>query len=117
MEPVLKIYVLHIQASHKLNFVVDRPVFRNLQPINVNDSVLELKCDGPRRRKPFVPSNRDPEPVFSDYLLPIERLGDHHIRADDLVGSMPSNWDSGSTSGGGVNYANVCELFDRLNYD
>lgn len=111
-----------LQATQKLNFVGHKPVFRNLQPINVNDSVLELQCAptaSRMKRKPFTSTDRDTTPVLSDYLQPVERLSDqltHAGLADDFKVSRAIGAESTYlTSIQDVNYDMIAQLFDRLN--
>lgn len=73
----------------KLNFVRDRPVYRNLAPVNVNDSVLEVmpRSSGVRRPKSRDPLaiNKDSEPNLSDYLTSIESSKHkHQIHFNDI---------------------------------
>lgn len=110
------------KASQKLNFVSHKPVFRNLQPINVNDSVLELRCgpaSGHTKRKSVTRTDRDPEPVLNDYLQPVERIGDQLTSAgllDELAALKTRGGRSPTfTAVQDVNYEIVSELFDRLN--
>lgn len=67
-----------IQTLKRLNFVSHRPVYKHLVPINVNDSVLEVKSRTAGARRPSSrreqTSNKDPEPNLCDYLTPSEPL-------------------------------------------
>lgn len=97
-----------MQASQKLNFPTDKSVYSGLVPINVNDSVLELACPKVRRRKSFTRTDKDPEPVLTDYLTPIKIMSHivpvSDIRADLTVRPPDTN-----------NFERVYELLDALN--
>lgn len=71
-----------LQVLKKLNFPSDQAVYKHLIPINVNDSMLEVK-QRPRhiRRKAIA---HDPEPQLADYLRPIKPI-EHQLTlaADD----------------------------------
>lgn len=55
----------------KLNIVTNKPIFKQLPPINVNDSVLEVTTK-PRKFKMNKEncSTADPEPVLQNFLKP-----------------------------------------------
>ncbi|XP_055641291.1 protein PPP1R35 homolog [Toxorhynchites rutilus septentrionalis] len=59
------------QITRKLNFQHDENVFKNLVPMNVNDSVLIPATKKPIRTKYVSKEKRDPEPELSDFLRPI----------------------------------------------
>lgn len=72
-----------MQITKKLNFAPTQTIFRNLQPINVNDSIMMSNMTkGPR--KPYT-SNADkmPVPNLNDFLKPVEPL--QLVVSDSLV--------------------------------
>lgn len=66
----------------KLNFVSHKPIYKNLLPINVNDSVLEVRprSNDARRTKSKAEqyANKDPEPNLNDYLVPLQSYKQKH---------------------------------------
>lgn len=74
-----------LQALKKLNFPSDKTVYKCLVPVNVNDSVLDVRPSSLRRQsksKTRVQATKDPEPLLSHYLKPMPRL-EHHLTLDD----------------------------------
>lgn len=72
-----------LQITKKLNFAPTQTIFRNLQPINVNDSIMISKMTkGPRK---CYSNNVDkiPVPNLHDFLKPVEPL--QLTVSDDLV--------------------------------
>ncbi|GAB0091334.1 hypothetical protein DMENIID0001_061650 [Sergentomyia squamirostris] len=59
------------EISKKLNFGLHTKIYKNLAPINVNDSVIE-RDERPFRKKYVTKSQRDPTPKLQDFLTPIE---------------------------------------------
>ncbi|XP_055714103.1 protein PPP1R35 homolog [Phlebotomus papatasi] len=57
--------------SKKLNFNLHEKVFKNLVPVNVNDSVM-AKEERSSRKKHSRNTQRDPAPKLEDFLKPIE---------------------------------------------
>lgn len=78
-------YFYNFQAVKKLNFVSNKSIYKHLVPVNVNDSVLEVKPKSKSRRSklPAKGHGKDPEPELKDYLEPTERL-QHRIDFDDI---------------------------------
>lgn len=81
------------QITKKLNFPPDQPIFKNLIPINVNDSLL-ISSEEPKpfRKKYVAKTNKDPVPELSDFLTPIPPL-EHVIPLEDkpLIQLRPNN--------------------------
>ncbi|XP_055915992.1 uncharacterized protein LOC129948877 [Eupeodes corollae] len=69
------------KISQKLNFPHDKNVFRNLIPINVNDSVLLPKKKSSLRKK-YI-NHKVLTPDLGDFLDPIPRL-EHTIPEPDI---------------------------------
>lgn len=77
--------IITLQALKKLNFPSDKSVYKCLVPVNVNDSVLDVKPSSLRRQsksKTRVQTAKDPEPTLSHYLKPTPRL-QHQLELDD----------------------------------
>lgn len=124
---VSRAYVRQRATQQALNFGTERSVFRQLQPINVNDSVLELNAAaaaGRKKRKqpprPFA--DRDPEPVLADYLRPVAGVRDRYAERYGAEERRPAfeplgeaDFEADVTQAYHVNYEAVCEVFDRLN--
>lgn len=102
----------------KLNIPNGRNVYKQLAPVNVNDSVLGLDSHNQRKRtKPrkSTASNVDPEPVLTDYLRPASPLT-YTIEAKKEPN--PKNIDSEPSSQKSLNdFANECFLNLRETYD
>lgn len=75
-----------LQALKKLNFHPDQSTYKNLVPINVNDSVLDVKSSLMRQHSKSKTrvhaAAKDPEPILSHYLKPTRRL-EHRLTLDD----------------------------------
>lgn len=82
--------------------------------MNVNDSVLELNCPPLRKRKPFMALDKDPEPVLTDYLEPIEILT-HNITVDEMYPDNIQVLAAYIRSPYTDNHRDVCALFEELN--
>ncbi|XP_037902786.1 uncharacterized protein LOC119646412 [Hermetia illucens] len=85
--------VVSQEITKKLNFPPDQPIFKNLIPINVNDSLL-ISSEEPKpfRKKYVAKTNKDPVPELSDFLTPIPPL-EHVIPLEDkpLIQLRPNN--------------------------
>lgn len=68
------------QVLKKLNFQSDKTVYKHLVPINVNDSVLDIKLTNRKSKHDFALA-KDPEPVLSHYLKPMVLL-EHRLTLD-----------------------------------
>lgn len=121
---VARTFVRQQATRQALNFRSERTVYRQLQPINVNDSVLELNAAATRKpRKPQRPfADRDPEPVLADYLRPVAAVRDRYAERYAAEEARPkfgalaeADYEAGVTQAYHVNYEAVCEVFDRLN--
>lgn len=72
-------------------------IYKELIPINVNDSVLDVKANNNVRRKKSSVNTlkKDPEPQLTGYLRAIELQKNHHkLNLDDIdieVGSGQRN--------------------------
>lgn len=69
-----------------LNVHPEKTVYKHLVPVNVNDSVLDVKPSPVRRQaksKTYVQMSKDPEPILNRYLQPTPRLV-HHLTLDDV---------------------------------
>lgn len=105
-----------LQAVQRLNTRTDRTGFHDLVPMNVNDSVLELNCPPLLRRKTFVPLDKDPEPVLTDYLEPIETLT-HNVTMDEMYPDNIHGLAAYIRSPYTENHRDICTLFEELNYE
>ncbi|XP_055836472.1 uncharacterized protein LOC129905108 [Episyrphus balteatus] len=70
------------KISKKLNFPHDKTIFRNLIPINVNDSILLPKKKSSIRKK-YIVNHKVPTPDLGDFLDPIAPL-EHIIPEPDI---------------------------------
>lgn len=68
----------------KLNIPAEKVLYKHLPPVNVNDSVLEVRFNPrtARVKKEFAPS-KHPMPNLTDYLKPMKQLS-HQLTQDDL---------------------------------
>lgn len=57
----------------KLNVGPNQSIYKQLAPINVNDSVLEI-VPKPKRLHSMYTSTAQPEPILKNYLRPSKRL-------------------------------------------
>lgn len=62
-----------VQALKKLNVGPNKTIYKQLAPINVNDSVLEI-VPKPKRLGRAYTSTAQPEPILKNYLRPSKRL-------------------------------------------
>lgn len=59
----------------KLNVGQNKTIFKELAPINVNDSVLEIVPKPKKLSREYTKtSTAQPEPILKDYLRPAKRL-------------------------------------------
>ncbi|KAH8240865.1 hypothetical protein KR026_006412 [Drosophila bipectinata] len=64
-------------VTHKMNFPPDQPVFKDLVPLNVNDSVLVPHKQGESSKNRIskeTVSKSQPEPQLADYVEKIESI-------------------------------------------
>lgn len=54
----------------KLNVVSDAKVYKNLPPVNVNDSILGVNRQIRKDKKPIASSTVDPNPTLDMFLKP-----------------------------------------------
>lgn len=107
-----------IQALKRLNFVSHRPVYKHLVPINVNDSVLEVKsrAAGARRSssRREQTSNKDPEPNLCDYLTPSEPLKlTHQVTWADIDSGDEYDEKTIRTQNFNDNYIRLYQFYDK----
>lgn len=57
----------------KLNIAPNKTIYKQLAPINVNDSVLEI-LPKPKKLSREYTSTAQPEPILKNYLRPSKRL-------------------------------------------
>uniref|UniRef100_A0A182K1I3 Protein phosphatase 1 regulatory subunit 35 C-terminal domain-containing protein n=1 Tax=Anopheles christyi TaxID=43041 RepID=A0A182K1I3_9DIPT len=72
---------VNIQVTKQLNRLYDQVVFKKLPPINVNDTVLvpttRNRLSTSKTR--YIQDKKEPEPVLSDYLRPIQPFTFHFV--------------------------------------
>lgn len=60
------------RVTQQLNFPTQKVIFKNLTPINVNDSVIQMDAKKIVPRKSGIEkSNKDPEPFLADFVDPL----------------------------------------------
>lgn len=99
----------------KLNIPNGRNVYKELAPVNVNDSVLGLSHERTRRHRPRqeLPAHVDPEPILTEYLRPTISLT-HVIELRKKPQKNPKKVDASAS----INlFANECFANLRDTYD
>lgn len=70
----IKKIAIILQIFHQLNLPVKTKIFKDLIPVNVNDSMLEDIYPKKQKQRLHTQTDKDPEPVLGDYLTPIKPL-------------------------------------------
>lgn len=98
-----------LQIFHRLNLPLKAKLFKDLIPVNVNDSILEDIFPKNQKQRLHTQTEKDPEPVLGDYLIPIKPL-ELKIERCDYSKVTPEETET-------FNYHRFYDLFKALSVD
>ncbi|XP_058061026.1 uncharacterized protein LOC131211541 [Anopheles bellator] len=101
--------IIKSQISKKLNYQFDHAAFKELESVNVNDSVLQPAPRSAAKARFKFQGKKDPEPSLSDYLNPIPPLYETQPYVPPQI--APRN----PAISGWNNFDNIMRVFKRIN--